>query len=61
MSLPTVIALLLIIAAVITCIPYPRALKRSIIGYRAICPFAPISTSLLGVLAFVVWLVGNLA
>lgn len=61
MNIASAAALILILAGVITCIPFARANKRSLLGYKAICPFAPISSVALITVGAVVWLVGNLA
>jgi hypothetical protein len=34
-------------AALGTIVPYPNAGEASIMGYKALCPFAPVSTTLL--------------
>ncbi len=60
MTIATVLALLIALAAVITIVPYPVARKKSMLGYRALCPFTPISTATLLMTAGVVFLVGNL-
>ena len=61
MSVVTILALILVLAAIITILPYSVAKKKSILGYRALCPFAPISSVVLVVIAGVVWLIGALA
>jgi len=61
MSIATLIALVMILAAIITCLPRPSALKKCWLGYRAVCPFAPVSSGTLLLGAGIVWLIGNLA
>lgn len=60
MSIATIIALLMVIAAIITCLPRPSAMKKSWLGYRAVCPFSPVSSGALLITAGIVWLIGNL-
>lgn len=61
MSLVTIAAILIVLASGVTAIPFPTAKKASHLGYRALCPFAPISTIFLLLVAGIVWLIGNLA
>jgi hypothetical protein len=61
MTFATLIALVLALAAIVTCIPYRAAMKKSWLGYRAVCPFSPVSTGTLLIAAGIVWLIGNLA
>ena len=61
MSIATIIALLIALAALVTLLPRPTSPKKCSLGYKAICSFAPISTALLLGVAGVVWLVGSLA
>jgi hypothetical protein len=58
MSVATLVALLLVVGALITVLPRPSA-KRSIFGYKVMCPFSPVSTLTLLMAAGVVWLIGN--
>jgi hypothetical protein len=60
MSIATILALVLVGAAVLTLLPRTSAKKRCMLGYRALCTFAPVSTVVLAVSAGVVWLMGNL-
>jgi hypothetical protein len=60
MSIATIIAGVLVLGAIVTCLPRPSALKTCWLGYRAVCPFAPVSSGTLLIGAFVVWLLGNL-
>jgi hypothetical protein len=61
MTVVTLLALLVALAAVVTLLPRRASLKKCILGYKAVCSFAPISTALLLGIAGVVWLVGSLA
>ncbi|MBZ0301773.1 MAG: hypothetical protein K8J31_18645 [Anaerolineae bacterium] len=61
MSAATLIAVLIVVAAVLTLIPYPKAKKKNSLGYRALCTFTPISSIVLVVVAGIVWLIGSLA
>lgn len=61
MSIGTIVALLFVLAAIITLVPRPSAPKKSGLGYRTVCSFAPMSTAALLVTAGVVWLIGSLA
>ncbi|NWG17950.1 MAG: hypothetical protein HXY41_15080 [Chloroflexi bacterium] len=61
MSIVTIIALLIALAALVTLLPRPTSSKKCGLGYKAICSFAPISTVLLLGVAGVVWLIGSLA
>ncbi len=61
MSIATLIALLMVALAVVTCLPRPSAMKKCWLGYRAVCPFAPVSSATLLLAAGMVWLIGNLA
>jgi hypothetical protein len=61
MSIATIIALVLVLGALVTIIPYRAAMKKSWLGYRAVCPFSPVSTGALLLVAGIVWLIGNLA
>ncbi len=38
------ISILCVCAAILTVIPYPASNDIAIFGYKAICPFSPIST-----------------
>jgi hypothetical protein len=40
----TIVSIVLAIAAIITIIPAGSVEKASLLGYKAICPFTPIST-----------------
>lgn len=42
-----VVSVVLAILGVLTMLPYSRAQDFSIFGYKALCPFAPISTILI--------------
>ena len=42
-------------AALITLLPNPEASKASLLGYKTLCAFAPISTSLLLLGTYYVW------
>jgi hypothetical protein len=61
MNFATFIGLLIVMLAAVTCLPRPSALKKCWLGYRAVCPFAPVSSATLLLVAGIVWLVGNLA
>ena len=61
MSIASILALLIAFAALVTVIPYPVARKKCQFGYRALCPFTPMSTITLLMVAGVVFLVGNVA
>ncbi|MBZ0306428.1 MAG: hypothetical protein K8I82_10205 [Anaerolineae bacterium] len=50
---------LIVMAALTTCIPYANAKKKCDLGYKALCPFAPMSTITLLVAAGVVFLIGS--
>jgi hypothetical protein len=60
MSIGTLIAMLLVLAAIVTVLPRRSALRTSMLGYRSVCTFAPISTSALLITAFIAWILGNL-
>jgi hypothetical protein len=60
MSIGTLIAILLVLAAIVTVIPRPTALRKSMLGYRSLCTFAPISTSVLLITAFIAWILSSL-
>ena len=61
MSTATIVALVFVLAAIITLIPRRAAPKKSGLGYRSVCSFAPMSTGALVMIGAVVWLIGNLA
>jgi hypothetical protein len=61
MSIATIIAVVLVLAAIVTLLPRPSARKRCALGYKALCTFAPISTIMLVVIAAFVWLLGSAA
>jgi hypothetical protein len=61
MTAVTIVAGLFVLAALITAFPRPQARKRSALGYRAVCPFAPMSTLALLLVGGMVWLIGSLA
>ena len=46
-----VLAIASVLAAILTLIPHSSAPEPSILGYKALCPFAPVSTLLCLVLA----------
>lgn len=60
MSPALIVAVLLVIAAVITLVPGPQRHKPCMFGYKAICPFAPISTIILLVCGGFLYLVANI-
>lgn len=60
MNFATLLAIVLILGAVVTVVPYRAALRKSMLGYRTVCPFAPISTSVLLIVAFIAWIFSNL-
>lgn len=39
-----ILSILLAVMAVLTLIPYGAAREVSILGYKSLCPFAPVST-----------------
>lgn len=48
------LAVLLVISAALTLLPYPAASKVNSLGYKSLCAFVPLSTlTLLGVAVFV--------
>jgi hypothetical protein len=48
------LAILLLICALLTILPYPAASKPNLLGYKSLCAFAPLSTLiLLGAAGFV--------
>ena len=48
------LAILIVVAAVLTILPHPGASKPNLLGYRSLCAFVPLSTLiLLGTAAFV--------
>ena len=50
----TGLAILTLVSALLTILPYPAASKANLLGYRSLCAFVPISTLiLLGVAGFV--------
>ncbi len=55
-----IVAGLIALAGLTTCIPYANAKKKCDLGYKAVCPFAPMSTMTLLVMAGVVFLIGSL-
>lgn len=55
----TLLTGLIVLAAVTTCVPYAKAKKKCDLGYKAVCPFAPMSTMTLLVAAGVVFLIGS--
>ena len=40
-------AILAVGAGIITLLPFPGATESCILGYKSVCPFSPISTTLL--------------
>jgi hypothetical protein len=47
------LAILLVVSALLTILPYPAASKVNLLGYRSLCAFVPLSTLiLLGVAGF---------
>ncbi len=60
MSIATIVAIVFALAAIITVLPRRSAPKKSSLGYRAVCSFAPMSTAVLLVTAGIVWLIGSL-
>jgi hypothetical protein len=60
MSFATLLALIFLVAAIVTILPFPRAKKRSLLGYKSLCPFSPVSTLVLLMSSGIVWLIGNL-
>lgn len=46
-----IVAIVLAVAAALTLIPSPGASKACLIGYKAKCSFAPISTAILGIVS----------
>ncbi len=54
------IAILLVAAAIITVIPGPSRHKQCRLGYKAICPFSPISSVILLVCGGFLFLVANI-
>lgn len=59
MSIATIIAIVLVLAAVITLLPRPSARRRCALGYRALCTFSPMSSLVLFVTAAILWLIGS--
>jgi hypothetical protein len=60
MSIFLLFAIVLALTTIVTVLPRSSAKKVSLLGYRALCSFSPISTIILGIpaLIFVVlWLV----
>ena len=51
-----ILTILFTLAAVLTIVPLPSAGKESFLNYKALCPFTPISTLILIVLAGVICL-----
>jgi hypothetical protein len=50
----TGLAILMLVAALVTILPYPAASKVNLLGYKSLCAFVPLSTLiLLGVAGFV--------
>jgi hypothetical protein len=48
------LAILMVVAALFTLLPYPGASKANLLGYKSLCAFVPLSTLiLLGVAGFV--------
>jgi hypothetical protein len=47
-----VLTVLLVAAAVLTLIPHAGAGKANYIGYRSLCTFTPVSTAILGFIAY---------
>jgi hypothetical protein len=48
------LAILLVVSAALTILPYPAASKVNLLGYKSICAFVPLSTLiLLGAAGFV--------
>jgi hypothetical protein len=46
--------MLMVVAALVTILPYPGASKANLLGYKSLCAFVPLSTLiLLGVAGFV--------
>ena len=58
-SIATIAALILALAAIATVVPHVTARKKSMLGYKAICPFTPISTAVLLVAAGFLYLLGS--
>jgi hypothetical protein len=60
MSIFAILTIISALALVLTLIPYPSAKKNSLLGYRALCTFTPISTGILAiptVIFAVLWLI----
>lgn len=55
-----ILGIILVAATGLTLLPYPRAKKDCLWGYRALCPFTPISSGVLAVPALVLVLLGVL-
>ncbi len=48
------LAILLVVSALLTILPYPAASKANLLGYKSLCAFVPLSTLiLLGAAAFI--------
>lgn len=48
------LAILMVVGAALTMLPYPAASKTNLLGYRSLCAFVPLSTLiLLGAAGFV--------
>jgi len=48
------LAILLVVSALLTVLPYPAASKANLLGYKSLCAFVPVSTLiLLGAAGFV--------
>ena len=61
MTIATIIAVVLVLAAIVTMLPRASARKRCMLGYKALCTFSPISSIVLVVIAAFVWLLGSAA
>ncbi|MBI5671356.1 MAG: hypothetical protein HZC41_25470 [Chloroflexi bacterium] len=59
MSITAIIAIIMVLAAIITLLPRTSARRRCALGYKALCTFAPISTIMLLVIAAFVWLISS--
>lgn len=41
------LAILLVVSAAVTLLPYPAASKTNLLGYKSLCAFVPLSTLVL--------------
>ena len=49
-----IVSIVCALASVLTVVPFPGAQELSIMGYKALCPFMPVSTIITGYAAFTI-------